>query len=154
MELAMADQNPTVALRHRAPAAAGHPSHRLPAVDVAAISTPSHAASVVDVQALAARLAGLHDATVRGDDEIIGASQYVSAVAHNSAGRYTEALLDADERSRTTAERLLTGPGRLVEAAARTGRFDEARSAHARLETRPPSRGTDLALGIEPDRQR
>ena len=149
MELAMADQNPTVALRHRAPAASVHPFHRLPAVDVAASAPPSHAASVVDAQALAARLAGLHDASVRGDDEIIGASQYVSAVAHNSAGRYTEALLDA---RRAVAHHGGTfvdwALAELVEAAARTGRFDEARSAHARLETRARAAGTDLALGI------
>ena len=145
----MADQNPTVALRHRAPAASVHPVHRLPAVDVAASAPPSHAASVVDAQALAARFAGLHDASVRGDDEIIGASQYVSAVAHNSAGRYTEALLDA---RRAVAHHGGTfvdwALAELVEAAARTGRFDEARSAHARLETRARAAGTDLALGI------
>ena len=36
----------------------------------------------------------------------------------------------------------------LVEAAVRTGRFDEARSAHGHLEARARAVGTDLALGV------
>lgn len=38
--------------------------------------------------------------------------------------------------------------GDLVEAAVRTGRFDEAKSAHGRLEARARAVGADLALGV------
>jgi DNA-binding CsgD family transcriptional regulator len=92
----------------------------------------------------------LHDATVRGDKEIIGASHYVSAVAHNSAGHYAEALLHARRAVAHQGDALVDWTlAELVEAAVRTGRFDEARSAHERLEARARADGTDLALGIQ-----
>jgi DNA-binding NarL/FixJ family response regulator len=107
------------------------------------------ALSAVGTQQLAARFAGLHDATVRGDHETMGASYYVSAVAHNSAGHYGEAVLDARRAVSHGGDALVDWAlAELVEAAVRTGRFEEARSAHQRLEARARSAGTDLALGM------
>jgi len=138
----MSHQNPTVVHVHGsfADSASRNPvSNQLLARDLDA----------TDPQDLAARFAGLHDATVRGDNEIIGASQYVSAVAHNSAGHYAEALLDARRAVAHQGGAFVDWAlAELVEAAVRTGRFDEARSAHARLEARYGAVGTDLALGV------
>jgi DNA-binding CsgD family transcriptional regulator len=109
----------------------------------------SLALSAAGAQQLAARFAGLHDAAVRGDNEIMGASHYVSAVAHNTAGHYAEALLDARRAVAHQGDALVDWAlAELIEAAVRTGRFDEARSAHERLEARARAVGTDLALGI------
>jgi DNA-binding CsgD family transcriptional regulator len=150
----MAPQDPTVVLEpgQSAESASGRPEIvQIPVHDLDAI--PDAAADVrpigVGTQDLTARFPDLHDATVRGDNEIIGASKYVSAVAHNSAGHYAEALLDArravDHQVGVLVDWALA---ELIEAAVRTGRVDEARSAHERLQARVRPVETDLALGI------
>lgn len=143
----MAPQHPSYGLLHASFAESprtSDPIRQPPGQDLDAVARTDTIYSPADDAACS-----LHDATVRGRNEIIGASEYVSSVAHNSAGQYAEALLDARRAvAHPNGVLLIWALAELVEAAVRTGRIAEGRSAHGRLEALARLVGTDLALAI------
>jgi DNA-binding CsgD family transcriptional regulator len=86
----------------------------------------------------------------RGEGSAIAGAGWMRAMAHNSHGRYDEALADA----RGACERedvLQFGRGlvELIEAGVRAGRLDEATVALDRLSVRTQAAGSEWALGTE-----
>ena len=93
---------------------------------------------------------GWRNLTERGEGSGIGQWLCLSALRHNSHGRYDEALADA--RQACAHEDVMAYGGALVElieAGARAGRPDEAAAALDRLSERTQASGTDWARGIE-----
>jgi DNA-binding CsgD family transcriptional regulator len=102
-------------------------------------------------QALALIEASDLDAAARGEGRRIGAGQYATAVLYNGLGRYELALAAAARATAYPWELTVSrwAQYELIEAAARTGKPEQAARALGQLsETTQPS-GTDWALGIE-----
>jgi len=95
--------------------------------------------------------ATISDVSLRGEGIGIGVAHWANAVLNNGLGNYHAAM--------TAAERALDYPGEmvaptwaaaeLVEAGARTGRYDAAAAALQRLADVTSVTGTDWALGVE-----
>ena len=89
-------------------------------------------------------------ARARGEGSTYGAHWWLSAMGHNSHGRYAEALAAArhayEHEDVMTYGRILV---ELIEAGVRCGRPDEAAAALDRLSERTVASGTEWALGIE-----
>ncbi|MEN3282709.1 MAG: hypothetical protein V7607_3849 [Solirubrobacteraceae bacterium] len=95
--------------------------------------------------------ASMDEVVKRGEGIGLGVIHWTRAFLHNCAGRYEEALAEAEQTSDYPGTLLYARWGlvELVEAAARSGNADRAADALRRLcETTRPS-GTDWALGIE-----
>jgi DNA-binding CsgD family transcriptional regulator/tetratricopeptide (TPR) repeat protein len=94
--------------------------------------------------------AAIEDGSVRGEGRAISQAEYVRALLYVGLGRYEDALAAA-ERSCEYGDLGLVpwALPELVEAAARSGRLDTARSALQQLEQRTRSGGTPWARGIE-----
>ncbi|WP_250033282.1 helix-turn-helix transcriptional regulator [Paractinoplanes maris] len=92
----------------------------------------------------------LQNALERREGRAIGGYGYTSAVRDNGLGRYEAAMAGA--RSAVEYDDLgITGFAlvELIEAAARSGAYDEAAVALRRLEERTNAAGTDWALGVQ-----
>ena len=90
------------------------------------------------------------EALERGEGAALGGNRWLTALRHNSHGRYAEALADA--RSACEHEDALTygwALAELVEAGARVGEAGEAAAALDRLSERTRASGTEWALGVE-----
>jgi DNA-binding CsgD family transcriptional regulator len=89
------------------------------------------------------------EATARGEGQWLTARAWTLAVLHNGHGRYDEALAAAQEGAARPHELGLASWSmvELVEAAARAGVPERARTAAARLEETATACGTDWALG-------
>ena len=87
----------------------------------------------------------------RGEGQWLTASEWSAAVLHNGQGRFEEACAAARAAAAHTRERGIAqwALPELVEAAARTGRDDEARDALERLARTTRPCGGDWALGLE-----
>ena len=90
------------------------------------------------------------NATARGEGGMYGGHWWLTALRHNSHGRYEDALAAA--RQGAEHEDVMTY-GRtlveLIEGGARGGRPDEAAAALERLSEQTRASGTEWALGIE-----
>ena len=90
------------------------------------------------------------NATARGEGGMYGGHWWLTALRHNSHGRYEDALAaarqGAEHEDVMTYGRILA---ELVEAGARAGRPDEAAAALERLTEQTRGSGTDWGLGIE-----
>ncbi len=89
-------------------------------------------------------------ATERGEGSALGLYWWLTALLHNSHGRYGEALAAA--RQACEHEDVMAygwALVELIEAGVRVGRPDEAAAALDRLSERTRASGTDWALGIE-----
>jgi DNA-binding CsgD family transcriptional regulator len=93
---------------------------------------------------------GLENTTGRGEGRGIGGWGYATAVLYNGLGRY-EAALDAARRGCEYEDLGVYGVSlvELVEAAARSGAYEEAAAASRLLEERTSAAGTDWALGVQ-----
>jgi DNA-binding CsgD family transcriptional regulator len=90
------------------------------------------------------------NATERGEGSALGLFFWLTALRHNSYGRYGEALADA--RKACEHEDVMAygwSLAELVEAAVRSGALDEASAALEELSVRARASGTEWALGIE-----
>ena len=93
--------------------------------------------------------ARLRKATEAGEGLAIGLAEYTKAVLFNGLGRYEEALGPAQRACEYENLGLLNWAlTELVEAGARTGRFDVAQVACGRLEERAAAVKTQWALGM------
>jgi DNA-binding CsgD family transcriptional regulator len=94
--------------------------------------------------------ADVRDARARGEGRAIGLAEYATAVLYNGLGRYGDAL-GAAQRACGHDDLGLFGWALVeqVEAAARSGNRDAAKTALKQLEERTRVAGTDWALGIE-----
>lgn len=92
----------------------------------------------------------IHFWSGRGDGRWISLAEYARAVLYNGLGRY-EAALDAARRALEFEDFGLVGWAlvELVEASARSGRFDMAEDGVRRLEQQTTAAGTPWALGVE-----
>jgi DNA-binding CsgD family transcriptional regulator len=92
----------------------------------------------------------LPGARARGEGYTLGIWAWMTALMHNSHGRYGEALADA-KRVCEHEDVIAYGWGlvELIEAGAYLGRHDEAAAALDRLSERTRASGTNWALGIE-----
>ncbi|MDQ4112848.1 MAG: AAA family ATPase [Actinomycetota bacterium] len=92
----------------------------------------------------------VQDATERGETYVLALAGYVTAVLYNGLGRYDLALTGARRASEHDGFPYVGWalPER-VEAAVRSGAFDEAHAARSMLEERTHASGTDWALGIQ-----
>ena len=90
------------------------------------------------------------DATRLGDGAAVTALEYSTAVAHNAAGRYEQALQDA-RRVLGRDEPFLSSwaAAEVVEAAARLGRPEEAEQAFECVRSVSAASGSPWAAGIE-----
>jgi DNA-binding CsgD family transcriptional regulator len=90
------------------------------------------------------------NATARGEGGMYGGHWWLTALRHNSHGRYEEALAaarqGAEHEDVMTYGRILA---ELIEGGARAGRPDEAAAALERLSEQTRASGTEWALGIE-----
>ena len=90
------------------------------------------------------------NAAARGEGGMYGGHWWLTALRHNSHGRYEDALAaarqGAEHEDVMTYGRILA---ELVEAGARAGRPDEAAAALERLTEQTRASGTDWGLGIE-----
>ena len=90
------------------------------------------------------------NATARGEGGMYGGHWWLTALRHNSHGRYEDALAaarqGAEHEDVMTYGRILA---ELIEGGARGGRPDEAAAALARLSEQTRASGTEWALGIE-----
>jgi DNA-binding CsgD family transcriptional regulator len=88
------------------------------------------------------------DATARGEGCAITAARYATAVLHNGLGQY-ELALEAARRAADADEIAISSwaLSELVEAAARVGRVEVARTAAERLSKRTAASGTAWARG-------
>ena len=90
------------------------------------------------------------NATARGEGGMYGGHWWLTALRHNSHGRYEDALAaarqGAEHEDVMTYGRILA---ELIEAGARAGRPDEAAAALERLTEQTRASGTDWGLGIE-----
>jgi DNA-binding CsgD family transcriptional regulator len=94
---------------------------------------------------------GFEQVRFRGGGMGVVVVQWASALLYNGLGRYEEALL-AGSRAGDHAEPVGEPPWalpELVEAAARSGKRDDAADALGRLSDRARVSGTDWALGLE-----
>jgi DNA-binding CsgD family transcriptional regulator len=93
---------------------------------------------------------GRLNATERGEGSAVGAVWWLTALLHNGHGDYNEALAAA-RRAYEHEDVMFFGWAlvELVEAAARSGRPEEAAAALERLKERTQASGTEWALGIE-----
>ena len=90
------------------------------------------------------------NATERGEGSAIGQWWWLTALRHNSRGRYDEALAAA--RQACEHDDVISyglALVELIEADVRVGQADEAAAALDRLSERTRASGTDWALGIE-----
>ena len=87
----------------------------------------------------------------RGDGEGLRFIHWVTAVLHNSLGRYQDALAAAQQAGEDTHASWWRDWGlvELIEAAARSGKPDLAADALAQLSETTSASGTDWALGVE-----
>ena len=90
------------------------------------------------------------NATARGEGGMYGGHWWLTALRHNSHGRYEDALAaarqGAEHEDVMTYGRILA---ELIEGGARAGRPDEAAAALERLSEQTRASGTEWALGIE-----
>jgi DNA-binding CsgD family transcriptional regulator len=90
------------------------------------------------------------NATARGEGGMYGGHWWLTALRHNSHGRYEEALAaarqGAEHEDVMTYGRILA---ELIEGGARAGRPDEAAAALERLSEQTRASGTEWGLGIE-----
>lgn len=78
-------------------------------------------------------------------------AQWTTALLYNGLGRYEDALVAAEQASEDPRELHASNCGliELIEAAARTGRFERAADALDRLAEMTQASGTCWALGVE-----
>jgi DNA-binding CsgD family transcriptional regulator/tetratricopeptide (TPR) repeat protein len=89
-------------------------------------------------------------ATASGQGLTVGYANWVTAILHNSLGRYEQALTAATRSSQDAAMYVsLWALPELVEAAVRSGNADLAIQPMARLAESTQAGGTDFGLGIE-----
>ena len=89
-------------------------------------------------------------ATAGGQGLTVGYANWVTAILHNSLGRYEQALTAATRSSQDAAMYVsLWALPELVEAAVRSGNADIAIEPMARLAESTQAGGTDFGLGIE-----
>ena len=89
-------------------------------------------------------------ATAGGQGLTVGYANWVTAILHNSLGRYEQALTAATRSSQGAAIYVsLWALPELVEAAVRSGNADLAIEPMARLAESTQAGGTDFGLGIE-----
>jgi len=89
-------------------------------------------------------------ATAGGQGLTVGYANWVTAILHNSLGRYEQALSAATRSSQDAAMYVsLWALPELIEAAVRSGNADLAIEPMARLAESTQAGGTDFGLGIE-----
>ncbi|MET0698455.1 MAG: AAA family ATPase [Mycobacterium sp.] len=89
------------------------------------------------------------EATSRGEGTEVAVALYANAVAHNGAGRYSEALQSCREGTRFPDLGLYSAfLLELVEAATGEGDYDAARHAATELASRADATGTASAIGL------
>jgi DNA-binding CsgD family transcriptional regulator len=94
--------------------------------------------------------AGRLEATARGEGMGLGVVEWATALLHNGAGRYAEALAAARRGCEHDDVGLYAWSlVELIEAGVRSGATEEAADALERLSVRTRASGTDWALGIE-----
>lgn len=92
----------------------------------------------------------IHEAALRGDGSAVTLLELASAVAHNAAGRYEQALHEASTVMRRDEPFVSTwAAAEVVEAALRAGRPDDATHAVELVRSASGASGSDWALGIE-----
>jgi DNA-binding CsgD family transcriptional regulator len=93
---------------------------------------------------------GIRDATARGEESTITIAELSRALVFNGLGRHEEAFL-AGQRScdHHPAKAYARALVEMVEAAARSGRVEEGRSALEQLSKGTRAAGTDWARGLE-----
>jgi DNA-binding CsgD family transcriptional regulator len=93
----------------------------------------------------------IRDATAGGQGTAIEFADHARALILNGRGRYREALRPAQDAADATPEMTVAGWGlvELVEAAAKCGDLDVARSALERIEERNSVIATDWGLGTQ-----
>jgi DNA-binding CsgD family transcriptional regulator len=98
---------------------------------------------------------GTKDAERRGEGKALTFFQWVTALLHNSLGRYAEALAAAQQVSADSIAQFFYSWSLVeaVEAAVRIGKHECAADALSLLAERTSACGTDWALGVE-DRSR
>jgi DNA-binding CsgD family transcriptional regulator len=90
------------------------------------------------------------EATARGEGMGLGVTEWATALLHNGAGRYAEALAAAQRGCEHDDVGLFAWSlVELIEAGARTGASDATAAALERLSERTQASGTEWALGIE-----
>ncbi|MDX6596858.1 MAG: hypothetical protein QOE87_745, partial [Gaiellales bacterium] len=103
-----------------------------------------------EAQALELIEAILQDATAKGSGRAIGVAEHAKAVLYNGLGRYKDALAAAQRACEHDDLGLLAWALiELVEASARSGRFDVAADTLRQLEERTCVVDTDWALGVQ-----
>ena len=94
--------------------------------------------------------ADLKDAAERGEGGAITLSDYAAAILQNGLGRYETAFESAKRASgRSEPGWAAWAQAELIEAAARSGRTDDAAEALERLAEQTLASGTNWALGLE-----
>jgi DNA-binding CsgD family transcriptional regulator len=117
---------------------------------------PYGALSLAAVQGRQAEARELIEAAVnefmpRGEGIGLTITRWATAVLHNGAGRYEEALAAAEQVGETPQELLFANWAlpELIEAAARSGQPERGADALDRLSEATRASGTDWGLGIE-----
>ena len=91
------------------------------------------------------------DFVARGEGLGVTATNWVTALLYNGLGRYEDAFIAAAEATRIPGEIWFARSAslELIEAAARTGRQEQAAEALESLSTSTSASGTPWALGVE-----
>jgi DNA-binding CsgD family transcriptional regulator len=102
-----------------------------------------------EVQCLSLAEVAEAQAITRGRGQVMTICEHARSILYNGLGNYEPALLAARSASSHEIDASTRVLPELIEAAARSGSIDMARSALQRLTERTRAAGTDWALGVE-----